>query len=74
MTSTPREAEVATAGRSEFAVEIEGLHKWSASSTCCATSICRCDGASAIVDLRPVGIGQIDAAALHQRSRALPAR
>src|SRR5258705_10575292 len=28
MTSTPREAEVATAGRSEFAVEIEGLHKW----------------------------------------------
>src|SRR3981081_177658 len=28
MTSTPREAETATAGRSEFAVEIEGLHKW----------------------------------------------
>src|SRR5258708_5887876 len=28
MTSTLRETEVATAGRSEFAVEIEGLHKW----------------------------------------------
>ena len=28
MTSTLREPDVATAGRSEFAVEIEGLHKW----------------------------------------------
>src|SRR3977135_3288581 len=28
MASRLREPEVATAGRSEFAVEIEGLHKW----------------------------------------------
>src|SRR4030081_3774688 len=28
MTSALREPDVATAGRSEFAVEIEGLHKW----------------------------------------------
>src|SRR3977135_3856048 len=28
MTSTQHGGEVATAGRSEFAVEIEGLHKW----------------------------------------------